>query len=499
MTMMKDRLRLRLTATVAAVAALALSACSPSQGVPDLGPQPENGKFDDVTLSISAIADVYADGFRKYEDQIEDELGITMKFDVVPPADAYTKDMLAFRSGQASHDIVLLQPANLADYSPYLRPLDALADELDLAFGTDDIEPVYRDVYTAWAGTTYTIPWDGDQHNLFYNVAAFERAENRAGFLARYGYELTPPTTWRQYHDVAEYMATHDWNGDGATKYGVAEAWQQGGYSAWWWTNKFASYGGIWFDDEMTPLIDSPAGVKALQDSVDLVPYSPPGSLNFGYPELEAALLKQQVPMVIQWSSTGKAAQDPSVSDIVGNVGVSVVPGAELPNGEITHRPALPTGWAAGIPTTSKNAAAAAYLLQWISSPERALELALDPGTAIDPWRTSSFADRAAWERAFPEDPAYGDDFITVQQETVQTGMPDLQIPGSNEYLIALSTEINNALAGKKDAEQALSDAADAWNAITDKLGRDAQSEAWSKQADAMKSIGITYEPDWAN
>lgn len=491
--------RIAYTATAAVALTVVLSACTNSDGADDLGPRPESGKFDHVTLSISAIAEVYANGFRAYADEIEDELGIVMSFDVVPPADAYTKDMLAFRSGQASHDIVLLQPANIADYSPYLRPLDELADTLDLSFDTDDIEPVYRDVYTTWDGTTYTVPWDGDQHNLFYNKAAFERLENRQAFEAAYGYELAPPSTWEQYHDVAEFMASHDWNGDGTTKYGVAEAWQQGGYSTWWWTNKFASYGGIWFDEEMTPLIDSAAGVRALQDSVDLVPFTPPGALNYGYPELEAALLKQQVPMVIQWSSTGKAAQDPEVSDIAGNVGVSVVPGAELPGGTITHRPALPTGWAAGIPTTSKKAAAAAYLLQWISAPERSLDLALDPATAIDPWRTSSFVDTAAWEAAFPADPAYGAEFIAVQQETVQNGMPDLQIPGSNEYLVALSTEINNALAGNKTAEQALSDAAAAWEGITDKLGRDAQFKAWAKQSAAMKNIGIVYEPDWAN
>lgn len=482
---------------IAIAGALAITACTgPAED--GLGPMPKGDKFDGVTLNISAIADAYVQGFKKYEKQIHDELGISMKFDVVPPADAYTKDMLEFRSGKSSHDIVLLQPANLADYSPHLRPLDKLASELKLSFDNGDIESVYKDVYTSWAGTTYTVPWDGDQHNLFYNVAAFDRPENKAGFQAAYGYALEPPKTWQEYHDAAEYFSSHDWNGDGKKKYGVAEAWQQGGYSAWWWTNKFGSYGGVWFDDDMKPLIDSPSGIKALQASVDIVRFTPPGTLNFGYPELEAALLKQQVPMVIQWSSTGKAAQDPSVSTIAGNVGVSVVPGVKLSDGSITHRPALPTGWSAGIPKGSKKAAAAAYLLQWISQPKHALTLALDPKTAIDPWRTSSFQDANAWEKAFPGNAKYGDDFVSVQKQTVETGMPDLQIPGSNEYLLALSAEINNALAGKKPAEKALHDAAAAWDTITDKLGRDKQLAAWRHQQDAMKKIGVEYRPDWA-
>lgn len=491
--------RLAAVAVATALAGAALTSCAPgSTAEGDLGPLPTDGKFDGVNVHISAIADAYAQGFKRFEAEIEDELGITMTFDVTPPADAYTKDMLEFRSGSASHDIVLLQPANLADYSYYLRDLDALFGELDLSFDADDIESVYRDVYMSWGGTTYTLPWDGDQHNLFYNKAAFESEANKAAFLAQYGYELTPPTTWDQYRDVAEFMAATDWNGDGTQKYGVAEAWQQGGYSAWWWTNKFASHGGIWFDEEMNPQINSAAGIQALQNTVDIVPFTPPGTLNFGYPELEAALLKQQVPMVIQWSSTGKAAQDESVSDIVGNVGVAMVPGVELADGTVTSRPALPTGWAAGIPTASKNAAAAAYVLAFVSEKERALEVALDPKTAVDPWRKSAFEDTAAWEAAFPMDPAYGKDFIAVQQQTVLDGMPDLQIPGSNEYLIALETELNNAIAGNKSVEQALDDAAAAWNAITDKLGRETQKEAWLKQAAAMKSIGIEAEPTWS-
>lgn len=494
------KFRPRLSAVVAAsvLSAAALTSCSAPSTNENLGPTPKDGKFDNVTLSISAISDVYAHGFKKYQNQIKDDLGITMKFDVVPPADAYTKDMLEFRSGKSSHDIVLLQPANLADYSRYLRPLNPLSSKLKLSFDSSDIEPVFRDVYTSWGGTTYTVPWDGDQHDLFYNKAAFDSAANKSGFRAEFGHDLTPPKTWQQYEDVAKYMATHDWNGDGTKKYRVAEAWQQGGYSAWWWTNKFASFGGVWFDDNMKPLINSASGIKALQNSVDIVKYAPPGTLNFGYPELEAALLKQQVPMVIQWSSTGKAAQDPSVSKIAGNVGVSVVPGAQLADGTITHRPALPTGWAAGIPSASKKAAAAAYLLQWISTPNRSLTLALDPKTAIDPWRTSAFQDTAAWTGAFPNDPVYGGDFIKVQQETVATGMPDLQIPGSNEYLIALSTEINNALAGKKTVKQALDDAAAAWDSITNKLGSGSQKAAWKKQSQAMSKIGITYQRSWA-
>jgi len=490
----------RMRSATAALAALMMSAAlvpASAQDL-DLGTLPVDGKFGDVTLRISAIAGPYADGFKKFEKEIREELGIQMEFELIPPTEAFTKDMLEFRSQSASSDIVLFMPANLADYSRFLVPLDKAAEQLGLSFEKDDIEAVYRNVYTTWGGTMYSIPWDGDQHNLFYNKAVFADETNQAEFKAKYGYDLAPPKTWAEYKDIAEFMNGRDINGDGTPDYGVAEAWQRGGYAVWWWTNKFAANGGVWFDADMKPLINSESGVKALQNSIDIRDFAPPGVLNFGYPELEAALLKQQVPMVIQWSSTGKAAQSKDVSDIVGNVGIAMVPGTKLADGTIVHRPALPTGWAAGVPLFSKNAAAAVSLLAWISTPERSLELALDPGTAVDAWRASAFANVDAWKAAFPEDPTYGEAFINVQRETVLTGLPDLQIPGSAEYLTALDREIGAALAGEKSAKEALDAAAAAWEAITDKLGREAQAAAWANQAAAMESIGIRYEPTWA-
>jgi multiple sugar transport system substrate-binding protein len=465
----------------------------------NLGPMPVNGRFDNVTVRISAIAGVYAYGFQKFEDQIRDELGISMEFDNVPPQDAYARDMLEFRSQRSSHDIKLFMPANIADYHRFLVPIRDISAELGLELHGDDVEPIYRDIYTTWNGVQYSVPWDGDQHNLFYNVAAFENEQNRSDFESAYGYPLTPPRTWAQYRDVAEFMNGRDWNGDGEPEYGVAEAWQRGGFSVWWFTNKFASMGGIWFDNDMNPLINSPSGVNALQNTLDIREFTPPGTSNFGYPELEAALLNEQVPMVIQWSSTGKSAQDESISSIVGNVGVAMVPGMELADGTITSRPALPTGWAGGIPEFSDRKAAAAALLAFISHPDRALEIALDPGTAVDPWRASSFEATDRWREAFPADPDYGEDFINVQRQTVQTGMPDLQIPGSNQYLNALDEQISAAIAGQVTAQEAMDAAAARWVEITDELGRDGQLAAWRYQATSMREmVGIEYEPSWA-
>ena len=454
-------------------------------------------RFEGVTLKISSIADAYASVFRMKEAEILEKVGVKMEFDNTPPQDAYKKDMLDFSVGMASHDIVLFMPAWLADYSQHLEPIENLAKEYNLNFYLDDIVPTYKLTYIQWDGVVYAVPFDGDQHNLFYNKVAFESEKNKADFKAQFGYDLVPPDTWDQYVDVAKFFSGRDWDDDGQPEYGVAEAWQRGGYAFWWWANKFLAYGGVWFDEEMNPLINSPAGIKALENTLAIRDYVPPGTANFGYPELEAAFVKGEVPMVVQWSSTGKSAMDPMQSLIVGKVGAKLLPGVKMADGTIHRRPGLPTGWVAGIPKYSPNKEAAARVLEIISTPEHSLKAAELPTTYVDPWRESSFASDE-WYDLWPGFPEYSKEFAQVLRTTAQTGCPDLQVPGTYEYWSAADREISEAIAGNKTAKEALDAAAAEWNNITQRFGLEQQKKAWNLQYDQIKKLGIKYVPELA-
>jgi multiple sugar transport system substrate-binding protein len=246
----------------------------------------------------------------------------------------------------------------------------------------------------------------------------------------------------------------------------------------------------------MKPLIDSPAGQKALEATIEIAKTVPPGTANFGYPECESAFIEGDAPMVIQWSSTGKSAMDPSRSQIMNNVGAALLPGVKVGD-NLVRRFTLPTGWTAGIPKYSKNKEMALRALEILSRPEYALKIALNPGTAVDPWRISSF-DAPEWEQLWPDNPGYGKQFIEVQKKTVELAVPDLQIPGSDEYLKAADAEISAAITGGKSVEQALADAAAEWNEITERRDPEEQKKAWLIQLNAMKAAGIEYDPSLA-
>lgn len=440
----------------------------------------EKQRFEGTTITVM-VCEAYGRAFTMFENEIARKYGIKMEFSVAPPEDMYTVAMLEFAVGRSSWDIVLFMPANLADYSKHLEPLQPLSEKLGLNFYLDDIMPVYRDIYCSWKGTLYAIPLDGDHMNLYYNKEAF----------AKYG--LTPPTTWDDYDKIAELLNGKDWNNDGKKEYGVVEAWKRGGYAFWTWMNKFASYGGIYFDEEMNPLLNSPGAIKALEHTVNIVPFVPPGTLAFGYEECEQAFIGGVAPMVLQWCSTGKSAMDPDASLIVGKVGVALIPGAVI-EGKLHRRTTLPTGWSAAIPKYARNKEAATCVLEYVSHPDRALKIAIDPKTYVDPWRVSSF-NLPEWLSLWPEYESYTRDYLKVMKETVELGLPDLQIPGSDAYVKAADAEISAAIAGKKSPREALNDAVNAWNEITNRFGIEQQKEYWKAQYDAMKAKGIIYIP----
>ncbi|HET8522298.1 MAG TPA: extracellular solute-binding protein [Thermomicrobiales bacterium] len=456
--------------------------------------QSETPKFN-TTLKLST-GETYPELFKMYGDQVKEQYGVDFEYTMTAPQDMYQKDMLEFASGSSSHDIVLFQPAWLPDYAPHLEDLGALAEKYGLNFQMDDALDVFKTSYTTWEGAFLAVPIDADQHNLYYNKTAFEDQRNKDAYQQEVGSELRVPQTWDEYVQVAKFFSGRDWDFDGEPEYGVSEAWQRGGYAWYWWQSKFFGFGGLYFDADMKPLINSAAGVKALEVQVGIKDFVPPGTANFGSPEARNAFMNGDAPMVVHWTSTAKLSKDPESSKIVDVVGVAEVPGVQ--DGDaIYRRPALPTGWVAGIPKYSKNVEASARILEFYLQPERSLAIALNPAAWCEPWRTSSF-DPEAWLNFWPDDPDYAKQLVEVMQATLKDGVPDLQIPGQDEYVKVADTEISTALTGGKDPQQALDDAAKEWENITERLGRDEQLKYWTQQLENLKARGIEYRPELA-
>jgi multiple sugar transport system substrate-binding protein len=132
-------------------------------------------------------------------------------------------------------------------------------------------------------------------------------------------------------------------------------------------------------------------------------------------------------------------------------------------------------------------------VLEFISHPEQSLKIVMDPKTIMDPWRVSHLRSET-FRQAFPG----ADEYLTAIEKSFPHVVPDPVIPGANEYQRKLSFEITEALAKRKSPREALDTAAQEWEKITDRRGRDKQKALWGEKLHEMKLVGIEYRPDWA-
>jgi len=358
----------------------------------------------------------------------------------------------------------------------------------------DDIADVYKKLMLRWAGKIVSMPYDGDVHIMFWNKVAFDRADNQKKFKAKHGYDLKPPQTWKQWDDQAEFFHGWGWDGSDRKLFGAGASYKPSGsgYSYHWWRARFFSYGGQYFDAQMKPLINGPAGLRALEEMVKTIQYYPPGVMLFESEEPKTMLIKGEVPFLFSWTSTGKRVGNPKESEIVGKAGFGIVPGAEI-DGKIVHRPDLTPGRSMAVSKYSQKKEATMKVLELISDPEQSLKIVMDPKTIMDPWRVSHFKSEQ-FRKSFPG----ADEYLDAILKTFPLVVPDPIIPGASEYMRKLSFEITEALAKRKSPKEALDSAAGEWDKITDRRGRDKQKALWGEKMSEMKDVGIEYHPEWA-
>src|SRR5438034_412987 len=120
------------------------------------------------------------------------------------------------------------------------------------------------------------IPADLDMAMLFVRRDLLEDPAQRAAFRERFKRELKLPSTWSEYQQLVEFF-----NRPKEGFYGSSEPREK--LTGWmFWMPRYLSTAAsnqYLFDEQMHPLVDSPAGVAATESYVATVPYSPPQSL----------------------------------------------------------------------------------------------------------------------------------------------------------------------------------------------------------------------------
>jgi len=477
---------------------------------------PDEKPFEGVEISITVNASGAKGGIsgplHAFRPVWQELSGGTLNVVELPFGEHYTKMMLDLRNGTGQYDAFMVGAFWYGDIAPagYGFPIDELMASDEYPQWTYDAMPPALRTLHHWGETPYGVLNDADGQVLYYRKDALTDPEHQEAFKAEYGYDLpAPPETWQQLLDIARYFNGKNWDDkDAEPDAGMVlhlKVGEQGHYHFQSLSASFAVTPGdkvdqyhnvYWFDPtDMTPLINSPGHVRALEFLQELHETGPAAQVGWSLGEAWDYFLRGKSVFVFSWGDVGSLCQDTSRSKIQGVCAASILPVSEeyydRESGEfVKAENRAPVGnttggsWHGVISNFSANPEATYSMLALMAIKPVSMWNAQHGWTGVDPGYSYQFLqpegeatveeyEKAGWH---PEDvktytQAYYDTFYA------DTMLAYLRIPGSFEYWDILDKNLSSAMSGEKSAKEALDDTATSWEQITDRIGRDSQLE----------------------
>jgi len=394
---MKERLAHLLILSL--LLALLLSGCAPAttptpappppptkeEAKPTEAPAPEEWSLAKAaepwkgeTLRVIGEALPPLEALEKLKSQFEEETGVKVVIEGLGHEEAVEKVTLDFAGQTGIYDIVL-QPhraiGKLVD-AGWVRPIDEFYNDPklrnpDFSFEENILNQEWFRETCTYNDKVYALPFHFISMYLWYRYDWFEHPDEKAAFKAKYGYDLpSPPVTWEEYRDVAEFFtrkAGDTLAGEVLDHDVYGHAWSGARHVSTWYDylNILYSFGGRDIQlsnnrgDRYGPVtVNSEEALDALQFLIDLLPYAPPGTLRYTWDEKQAAQQSGLVAMAIQWDDATFAVEDPEQSTAAGKIAYSGVP---MGKEKITQI----EGWSYFIPNSAKKPGLSWLFIQW--------------------------------------------------------------------------------------------------------------------------------------
>jgi len=256
---------------------------------------------------------------------------------------------------------------------------------------------------------------------------------------------IAVPTTWDEYKAAAEALTSGDVAGSAMVGANDPSAMLVD------WYSRFVGHGGVLMtgskgDKTLKPNFTSPEAVEALQEMIDVLPYSPAAVTSYGFTEAMDAFMAGKVAMWPAWATIAGALFGPD-SPVKDTVAV-----APVPRNDESFSRGIRGGWGLAIPKNlpQENKDCAWLLMTQITS--KAFEKHQVMTYQTDPNRISTAQD-ADVIAALPYIPA-----AVAAIEDAET-LAVANIPETWQIVGELQREINLALTGAEDAATAMAHA----------------------------------------
>lgn len=294
-----------------------------------------------------------------------------------------------------------------------------------------------------------------DVSALYYQKSLYKDDAKKAAFKAKYGYDLAPPKTFKEFSDQAMFFSNPP------NFYGTEYAGKEEAINGRFYEMLIAE-GGVYIDAKGKPAFNSEAGVRALDWFVNLYKAKavPAGTTNYLWDDLGQGFASGTVALDLDWPGWATFFNDPKSSKVAGNVGVVVQPAGS--SGK--H-----SGWSGshGLSVTEACAHkdAAASLVWWLTN---------DDSQKIEAANGSLPTRSAVWDwdiQQAANDP-YKKEVLTAFQEAAKYAFPVPPLAEWIEISNVVYPELQAAILGDKTSKQALDAAADKATKVLQDAGK---------------------------
>lgn len=427
-------------------------------------------KLENPTLTMLMIS-LFKNSMPTYAVQWKELTGVEMKFIEYGYTDIPAKIMAEAVAKTGEYDIFNQFPYVVPDAAGagVLVPLDEYA-----AKGKPDfsgIQPALR-AQQLYKGKLYFFLLDGDHLILVLRNDILQLPGAREEFKAKYGWEPGCPETVEQWEQLAAYFHTRK----GETRWG--QTFEQDMYGAMGYRSINFSYrhfpvyfGGLLFDKDMQPRINTPQGIQAIKAFTSIVQYMPPDIQGWGTPQIYPFWGSAQAFSVMSFPSIVGYGNANEQSKIKGQQLSCVIPGVKI-NGKLVRRSPQAAGTGYMVSRYSKHPELAYYFLQWLTGPTKGDEAIADAKGFWDPMRQSNLSNPAILEK-------FGKQFVETTMENAKYATSLLMLEGNEEYFNVLDKNLALVMQGNATPEEAAKQIDSGWNKVTEDIGRANQIEAW--------------------
>ena len=358
--------------------------------------------YEGTTLIVNFPSHPHYNAVLEVLPQFTEQTGIEIEVDMLPYLDMRERQTLELSLDEGAYDLIAYVVFSKADYvyadqiynlAPFFmnpRLADPNYDPEDLIDGylqNIGVAGGERGYLPGPTGSLYGLPFGSETSVLFYRADVFEE------------HGLAVPETYDELLELACLIPELE-PGMG----GVASRAASGHQASHAFLLHLAPLGGRVFDSAWNPIINNEAGVAAADALRQIVECGPEGSSAFGPAEAANAFSQGQAAMFLDSIAWAQTFEDPARSQVGGLVGYAMHPMGVM-------RASQTGGFGLAIPRNAENPEAAFLLMQWLTSREGDLAVAMAGGnpSRFSTYQDSDLNELYPWSATFGEALQYAD------------------------------------------------------------------------------------------